>query len=177
MQKVKYDYQLFYAFGGSPGSEPYVDTVKALNGETQYRIFICADCVDWKEFSKLSLAAKQAHIFKRHPMYEGQYIERDYEPISGKPSYLLEDLGDSFAVWINIQCPNVLEYEATKGIAGIKIDEIETAKKLHGSLIWKTQVPGVEFTKYKTNQNDDVDVNYLLEKFGIYTGNRTVTKF
>lgn len=176
MKKVNYDYQLFYAFGGSPGSEPYVDTVEDLDGKTYYRIFLCADSIDWKEFSKLSLAAIQAHILQPHPMYEGQYIQRDFEPLKKYPAYIVEDLEESFSIWVNIQVKDVLEFELVRGYAKRKIEEIEAAKRRNG-LIWKTQVSDVEFTKYKTNETESEDVNYLLEKFGIYTGTKTTAKF
>lgn len=161
-----YDFELYYSLGGCPEEPPYVDFVKDLQGE-EIRIFVCADCLTWKEFSKLAAAAAQAHLMRKSPLYAERLVKKDALPISSEPHYILEDLGNAtYAVYINISCPNEAEYEATKSLARIKIGEVTKAKKRFGDPLWKTQIKA-DFTQYPVSDNMRSEAQAFLRRLGI----------
>ena len=163
--KVPYDFDLFYELGGS--DPPYVDFATDHRGRTSCRIFICSDCLEWEEFQKQALIAAKAHQMRKNPMYEGELINKSSAPIANDPHYLLDERTDCFAVYVNIQCPDKEEYERAKIIAASKIAEIEKAKELFGSPLWRTQV-SAEYTRYPAEQNEtDPIESVIFKKYGI----------
>lgn len=166
--KRNYDYSLYKELGGDPDRLPQVETYKDFNGKIKYQIFLYADALNWPEFRRLALIAAQAHFIQRDPINEGQYIERDAPPIAGSPYYKLEPEGDSYNLWVNIQCPNEAEYVAVKAVAESKIREIQRAKYRFGPM-WHTQVNADLMESRHAGSGADEAVNSLLTAFNIAT--------
>lgn len=159
-----YDFELFFELGGNETEPPYVDTIEDINGRMICRIFVCADCLTWKEFREQAAVAAQAHLLKKSPMYEGKFIEKKAAPIADKPHYILDE-SSGYAVYVNIQCPNEAEYEVTKSLARLKIEEIQKAKDRFG-VLWKTQVRA-DLTKYPVSENERTEAQAFLRRLGI----------
>ena len=162
---VPYNFELFYELGGRPDDPPYVDFSTDHRGKTVCRIFVCADCLEWEEFHNQAIIAAKAHTMQKSPMYDNKLIPRDSAPIAGEPHYLLDPKGDCYAVYINAQCPDEDEYQRTKVLAALKIEEIERAKQLYGEPLWRTQVTA-EYTRYPAEQNE-LELEDVLDKYNI----------
>lgn len=166
---VNYNFPLFYELGGRSDDPPYCDYITDGRGQTSCRLFVCADCVSWESFRKQALIAAQAHMMQKDPMYDNKLIARgSAAPIANNPHYLLDQRPGCYAVYINVQCPDADEYEKTKVLASLKIDELEKAKQLYGEPLWRTQVTA-EFTRYPVlkNEIEPADLADFLKQYGL----------
>ena len=166
----RFNWSLWRKLGGTIGNEPYCDHIVTPSGNEMFRAFIDADIFhDWDDFREQSLLAVKAHLLQLDPRHDGQYIRRPFaEPMSDRPSYLIEVCDGFTILWINAVLKNEFEFEAAKATGKLKRDEIKQAQKRFGSPLWKYQVD-FPTTKYvsASNEPEDNEVMQLLKRNGI----------